>query len=198
MVGAELFGEHVGALRAAVGDEHDVHGAVADVADHVHAFERAELTRHRREALGEDVRTDEIYVKGSFLKNEIHVRLSEKISLELLLLLANPSQRQSRRKKHRRALQVLCIEFTPDGGKSEDIIVIVVLLFGDELLVSFSDDIIPTVVDKHIACKGRFGVVGFHTCAETRGCRFDVPIAVVDADHDGRLSFVYVHNDFSL
>ena len=63
----------------------------------------------------------------------------------------------------------------------------------------FSDDIIPSVIDKHIACECRLCVIGFHACAETRGCRFDVPIAVVDADHDGilRLIFVYIHNDFS-
>ena len=65
--------------------------------------------------------------------------------------------------------------------------------------MSFSDDIIPPVIDEHIACKGRLCVIGFHTCAETRGCRFNVPIAVVDSDHDGilRLIFVYIHNDFS-
>ena len=65
--------------------------------------------------------------------------------------------------------------------------------------MSFSDDIIPSVIDEHITCKGRLGVIGFHACAKTRGCCFDVPISVVDTDHNGcyGLIFVYVHNDFS-
>ena len=125
------------------------------------------------------------------------MRLSEKISLEFVLLLTHPSQRKSHRKIDRRALQVPCIKLTGNSGKGEDIIVIVILLFGNKLLVSLPDDIIPPVLDKHIARKGRLGVVGFHTCAKTRGCRFDVPISVVDADHDGNLIFVCVHNDFS-
>ena len=196
MVGAELFGEHVGALRAAVGDEHDVHGAVADVADHVHAFERAELTRHRREALGEDVRTDEVNVELPALEHEVHVRLLEQVGLELLLLFAHPCQRQSRREIDRRGLQVPSIQLPPDGGEGEDEVVLIVLLFGDELLVSFSDDIEPPLVNQHIARKGRLGVVGGHTCPKARGCRLDVPISVIDADHDGCLDliFVYVHS----
>ena len=57
---------------------------------------------------------------------------------------------------------------------------------------------IPPVVDKHIARERWLGVIGFHACPETRGCCFDVPISVVDADHDGSLIFDYVHNDLSL
>ena len=127
------------------------------------------------------------------------MRFTQKISLELVLLFAYPSQRKSRSKIDRRALQVSCVKLTGNNGKGEDIIVIVILLLGNELLVSLPDDIIPPVVDKHIACKGRLCVIGFHTCAKTRGSRFDIPISVVDADHDGRpgLIFVYVHNDFS-
>ena len=198
LVGAELLGEHVGALRAAVGDEHDVHGAVADVADHVHAFERAELARHRREALGEDVRADEVNVELPALEHKVHVRLLEQVGLELLFLFAYPRQRQSRREIDRRGLQVPSIQLPPDGGEGEDEVVLIVLLFGDELLVSFSDDIEPPLVNQHIARKGRLGVVGGHTCPKARGCRLDVPISVIDADHDGGLGleliFVYVHS----
>ena len=199
LVGAEFFGEHVGALRAAVGDEHDVHGAVANVADHVHAFERAELACHRREALGEDVCADEVNVELPALEHKVHVRLLEQVGLELLFLFAYPRQRQSRREIDRRALQIACIQLPPDGGEGEDEVVLIVLLFGDELLVSFSDDIEPPLVNQHITREGRFGVVGGHACPKARGCRLDVPIAVIDADHDGRLGlglrlvFVYVH-----
>jgi len=63
--------------------------------------------------------------------------------------------------------------------------------------VSLPDDIIPIVIDEHITRECRLCVIGFHARAETSGCRFDVPITVVDTDHDGRLIFVYVHNDFS-
>ena len=198
LVRAELLGKHIGALRSAIGNKHDVHRAVADVADHIHPAKRAKLSCHRRKALGKDLCTDEIDVKFLTLVNEVHMRFSEKIGFKLVLLLSNPSQRKSRRKIDRRAFQVSRVKLTPNGGKGEDIIVIVVLLFWNELLVSFSDDIIPPVVDKHIACKRRLGIVSFHACPKTRGCRFDVPISVVDADHDGSLIFVYVHNDFSL
>ena len=85
-------------------------------------------------------------MEGSFLEYKIHVGFAEKIGFELVLLLSNPSQRKSRREVDRRALQVPCVKLTSDCGKGEDIIVIVVLLFGNELLVSFSDDIIPPFV----------------------------------------------------
>ena len=46
--------------------------------------------------------------------------------------------------------------------------------------------------------QGRLGVVGGHACPKARGGRLDVPISVVDADHDGCLGlgliFVYVHS----
>ena len=185
-------------MRAAVGDEHDVHGAVADVADHVHAFERAELACHRREALGEDVRADEVNVELPALEHKVHVRLLEQVGLELLFLFTYPRQRQSRREIDRRALQIACIQLPPDGGEGEDEVVLIVLFFGNELLVSLSDDIEPPLVNQHITREGRFGVVGGHACPKARGCRLDVPIAVIDADHDGclglRLIFVYVHS----
>ena len=62
-----------------------------------------------------------------------------------------------------------------------------------------SSKVMTELIDEHITRECRLCVIGFHARAETRGCCFDVPIAVVDADHNGglKLIFVYVHNNFS-
>ena len=139
-----------------------------------------------------------IAIRCPALEHKVHVRLLEQVGLELLFLFAYPRQRQSRREIDRRALQIACIQLPPDGGEGEDEVVLIVLLFGDELLVSFSDDIEPPLVNQHIARKGRLGIVGGHACPKASGRRLDVPISVVDADHDGCLGlgliFVYVHS----
>ena len=50
----------------AVVDEHDVHGAVANVTEHIHALEVPDLAGHRREALGKHIHPGDLHPVGFF------------------------------------------------------------------------------------------------------------------------------------
>ncbi len=52
---SELLREHIARNRLFVVDEHDVHCAVADIAEHIHTFEIGEPVSHGSKALREHI-----------------------------------------------------------------------------------------------------------------------------------------------
>jgi len=72
-----------------------LHGAVADIAEHVDATEPEQVFRHRSEALGEDVRAGEGHMIVEPAKREIDLFVLQKVGSKLVLLLADPCERQT-------------------------------------------------------------------------------------------------------
>ena len=82
LLGAVLLGEAFLLDRHPVVDVHDVHSAVADIAEHVDAAEPEQVFRHRGEALGEDVRAGEGHMIVEPAKREIDLFVLQEVSLE--------------------------------------------------------------------------------------------------------------------
>lgn len=77
------------------------------------------------------------------------------------------------------------IQLSGNGGKSENIVVVVGHLVGDKFLVFLTDQIILALINKQIAFEGRLLVVGCGTRFEAAVGGLDVAVAVVDADDNG-------------
>lgn len=104
---------------------------------------------------------------------------------ELVLLFAHPGEGQPNCQMDAGRGKLTDIQLSADGGKSEDIIVLVHHLVRQKFLVIFSDEIKSTFINEQIALEGRFLVVGCHAGLKTGMRRFDIAVAMVDADDYG-------------
>ena len=83
------------------------------------------------------------------------------------------------------------LQLPGDGGKCQDVIVLIRHLVRDELLVFLADAVPLAVVLKRSDDEVWLFVIGGHTCPEAGVGRLDVSVAVVDSnDHDGVLCSV--------
>ena len=182
LVSPEFFGEHFALLRLAVDHIQRVHRAVADVSDQVHAFQSRCETCNGGVALRVDAHIVDIDVVSSLFVGEIHFRVFHQILPERRLLPACPSQWKTGGNHNVRLGNIFGFQFLGNRRKGEDIIVLVVHLFGNKLLVSLADEIIFAVVGQHIAGEQRLCVKTKNTGRKIVIRRFHIAITVVDAD----------------
>ena len=121
------------------------------------------------------------------LPSEIEIRrfIFQKIRPELVLLLAHPGEGQTDSQMDTGRKKLSDIQFPADGGKSEDIVVLVHHLVHQKFLVIFSDEIEPAFINEQVALEGRLLVVGRNTGLEAGVRRFDIAVAMVDTDDYG-------------
>ena len=82
LVGSILFGKALFRKRAALVDIHEVHCAVANIAEHIDTLELTELVCNRRKALWENICSDKINMIVNTLKSEVGAVVLQKIRLE--------------------------------------------------------------------------------------------------------------------
>ena len=168
-----------------VADGHDVHGAIADVAEHGCALEFRQLIRHSREALREDVTSDNPDAVSSAIEAELHVLPLDQVFAEAVFLLRYPGQGQSDSQMDIGAGQMRQLQLPGDSGKRQDVVVLIRHLVRDEFLVFLADAVPLAVVLKRSDDEEWFLVIGGHTCPEAGVGRLDVSVAVVDPNHYG-------------
>ena len=195
LICAVFLGEALFRKRAALVDIHDVHRAVANIAEHIDTLELTELVCNRGKALRENICADKINVVVNALESEVGAVVLKEICLEAVLLFAYPSQRKSCRKMNTGRGQLADIQLTGNGGKGENIIVTVGHFVGDKLLVFLTDEIISALIDKQIALEGRLFVIGGNARLEAAVGGLDVAIAMVDTDDDGGGVVHKIHSD---
>ena len=127
-------------------------------------------------------------------KREGCLFILKQIGLEAVLLFADPGEGQADGKKHFGIGQAPDVQFPCNGCQCQDIIILVVHLVGGEFLVLIPDDIIPPLINQHIALEGGFLVVDGHAGLETGVGRLDVPVSVVDADDHGLVVHSIIHS----
>ena len=185
LVCAVFLGKALFRKRAALIDIHDVHRAVANIAEHIDTLELTELICNRRKALRENICTDKINVIVNALKSELGAGVLQEICFEAVLLFAYPSQRKSRSKVNTGRGQLADIQLTGNSSKGENIVVAVCHFVGDKFLVFLPDEIISALIDKQIAFEGRLLVISGNARLETAVGGLDVAVTVVDTDDDG-------------
>ena len=128
-----------------IADGHNVHGAIADIAEHGRALEFRQLIRHSREALREDVAADNPDAVGSAIEAELHVLPLDQVFAEALFLLRYPGQGQSDSQMDIGAGHMRQLNLSGDGSQRQDIVVLIRHLVRDEFLV-FLADAVPLAV----------------------------------------------------
>ena len=152
-----------------------------------------QLVRHSREALREDVAADNPDAVGSAIEAEFHVFPLDQVFAEAVFLLRYPGQGQSDGQVDVGAGHMRQLQLPGDGGKRQDVIVLIRHLVRDEFLVFLADAVPLAVVLESAEDEERFLVIGGHTCPEAGVGRLDVSVAVVDSnDYGGVLCGVAV------
>lgn len=195
LISAVFLGKVLFRKRAALVDIHDVHRAIANIAEHIDTLEFTELVCKRRKALRENICTCKFNVIVNALKREISAVVLQEIRLENVLLFAHPSQRKSHRKLNTGRGQLADIQLTGNSGKSESIIIAVGHFVGDKFLVFLSDEIISALIDEQIAFEGLFVISGNARFGTAVG-GLDIAVAVVDTDDDNLKENKEYHYDY--
>ena len=159
LIGAILFSEALFRKRTALVDIHDVHRAVANIAEHIDPLKLTEFIGNRRKALRENICADKINVVVNALESEVGAGVLQEIFFKAVLLFAHPGQRKSRRKVNTGRGQLADVQLTGNSGKGENIVVAVGHFVGDKFLVFLTDEIISTLIDEQIALEGRLFVI---------------------------------------
>ena len=158
---------------------------MADVTEHGCALEFCQLVRNSREALREDVAADNPDVVGSAIEAEFHVFPLDQVFAEAIFLLRYPGQGQSDSQVDVGDGQMRQLQLPGDGGKRQDVIVLIRHLVRDEFLVFLADAVPLAVVLKRSDDEVWLFVIGGHTCPEAGVGRLDVSVAMVDPnDYD--------------
>ena len=176
--------KHIPGNRLLVIDEHDIHGAVSNIADHVYAPKVRKPVCHRRKALWEHIHAYDLHMVGDISEREVHGFVLHQIVPELVPLTTDPSKRKTCRNSDFAAGHFSDIQFPCDGRKRQHIVVQIFRLIRKELLVPFTDQVELAFKDKQILLEHRLFVIGGNACREAAVCGFDIAVAAVDSDYD--------------
>ena len=179
-----FFRKHIPGNRLFVIDEHDIHGAVSNIADHVYAPKVREPVGHRRKALGKHIHAYDLHMVGDISEREVYGFVLQEIAPELVPLTTDPSKRKACRNSDFAAGHFSDIQFPRDGRKRQYIVVQIFRLIRKELLVPFTDQVKLAFKDKQIFFEHRLSVIGGETCRETAVCGFHIAVTAVDSDYD--------------
>ena len=167
-------------------DVHYVHGAVADVRQHVRAPELAQPVGDCREPLIEHEHIHDIDVIIAVLVGEVDVGVFGQVCLELLPLLVSPGQGKAGGDDDLRRGQAPMPELLADGRQRQDVIIVIHDLVLAEFLVAGADGIALVLVGQHVVHgEAHLLVAGRDAGRENEGRGLDVAIAVVDGDDEG-------------
>ena len=186
LVGTVFLGETGRRDRLAFIDVHYVHGAVADVCQHVRAPELAQPVGDCRKPLIEHEHVHDIDVIVAVLVGEVDMGVLGQVCLELLPLLVSPGQGQAGGDDDLRRGQAPMPKLLADGRQRQDVIVVVHDLVLAELLVAGANGIALVLVGQHVVHGEAHPLVaGRDAGREDEGRGLDVAIAVVDGDDEG-------------
>ena len=176
--------KHIPGNRLFVIDEHDIHGAVPNIADHIHAAKVGEPVCHRRKALGKYIHAHDLHMVGDISERKVYGFVLQEIVPELVPLTTDPSKRKACRNSDFAAGHFSDIQFPRDGRKRQHIVVQIFRLIRKELLVPFTDQVELAFIDKQILLEHRLLVIDGNACREAAVCGFDIAVAAVDSDYD--------------
>ena len=131
--------KHIPGNRLFVIDEHDIHGAVSNIADHVYAPKVRKPVCHRRKALGKHIHAYDLHMVGDISEREVYGFVLQEIVPELVPLTTDPSKRKTCRNSDFAAGHFSDIQFPRDGRKRQHIVVQIFRFIRKELLVPFTD-----------------------------------------------------------
>ena len=100
---------------------------------------------------------------------------------KLCFLSACPSEREPSGNDNVRLRQSLVFQFLRNRHKGEKIIVLVLDLIRKELLVSFTDEIVPAAIFEHIFRKQRLGIIANNAGFEAVVSGLDIAVTVIDS-----------------
>ena len=189
--------KHIPGNRLFVIDEHDVHGAVSNIADHVDPPKVREPVCHRRKALWEHIHAYDLHMVGDISKRKVYSFVLQEIVPELVPLTTDPSKRKTCRNSDFAAGHFSDIQFPRDGRKRQHIVVQIPRLIRKELLVPFTDQVELAFIDKQILLEHRLLVIGGNACREAAVCGFDIAVAAVDSDYDYIVNHLHVITSIS-
>ena len=176
--------KHIPGNRLFVIDEHDIHGAVPNIADHIHAAKVGEPVCHRRKALGKYIHAHDLHMVGDISERKVYGFVLQEIVPELVPLTTDPSKRKACRNSDFAAGHFSDIQFPRDGRKRQHIVVQIFRLIRKELLVPFTDQVELAFKDKQIFLEHWLISIGRNACREAAVCGFDIAVAAVDSDYD--------------
>ena len=176
--------KHIPGNRLFVIDEHDIHGAVPNIADHVYAPKVRKPVCHRRKALGKYIHAYDLHMVGNISEREVYGFVLQEIVPELVPLTTDPGKRKTCRNSDFAAGHFSDIQFPCDGRKRQHIVVQIFRLIRKELLMSFADQVKLAFKDKQIFFEHRLSVIGGETCREAAVCGFHIAVTAVDSNYD--------------
>ena len=179
-----FFRKHIPGNRLFVIDEHDIHGAVSNIADHVYAPKVRKPVCHRRKALWKHIHAYDLHMVGNISEREVYGFVLQEIVPELVPLTTDPSKRKTCRNSDFAAGHFSDIQFPRDGCKRQHIVVQIPRLIRKELLVPFTNQVELAFKDKQILLEHRLLGIGGNACREAAVCGFDIAVAAVDSDYD--------------
>ena len=182
LIGAVLLREALIHDGSSVLNGHNVHGAVADVAEHVHALELPEHGHDGGESLRIHIRADDIDVVFDAAPGEIHMIVLEQIGAEALTLGLHPGQGQTGGDVHAGFGHPVLPQLLSDAGECQDVVIRVADLVQGELSVPAADDVVFAVINEQILRVDRLVVEGQHAGGEDAAGGFQVSIAIVNSD----------------
>ena len=103
--------------RTALVDIHDIHGAVADVAEHIRSCKVPKICCNGGKALREDVRACKLHMVVHASESEVRRFLLQKIRPESVLLFADPCEGQTCGKMDAGRGKMANVQLPSDGGK---------------------------------------------------------------------------------
>ena len=189
--------KHIPGNRLLVIDEHDIHGAVSNIADHVYTPKVREPVGHRRKALGKYIHAHDLHMVGDISERKVHGFVLHQIVPELVPLTTDPSKRKTCRNSDFAAGHFSDIQFPCDGRKRQHIVVQIFRLIRKELLVPFTDQVELAFKDKQIFFEHRLSVIGGNACREAAVCGFDIAVTAVDSDYDYIVDHLHVITSIS-
>ena len=140
--------KHIPGNRLFVIDEHDIHGAVPNIADHVYAPKVRKPVCHCRKALGKYIHAHDLHMVGNISEREVYSFVLQEIVPELVPLTTDPGKRKTCRNSDFAAGHFSDIQFPCDGRKRQHIVVQIPRLIRKELLVPFTDQVKLAFKDK--------------------------------------------------
>lgn len=178
------------ALYLSVGQatyRHHVHGAVANITEHIHTFEIGQVTDNGGKALGKYVHADDADAVLFPFEGEYDLftgGVLHEILFEIVLLLCHPGQGQAHSQVNIRRLPTVKGQLGCDASQSQDEIIGIVHFVGSEFLVLFADGVVPAVIEQQIAFEGGFLLMPGYASLETGVRRFHVAVAMIQANDD--------------
>ena len=183
--------EHISGNRLFVVDKHDVHGAVANVTEHIDALELGKSVSNCGKALRKHICSDDLHMVLSAAETELDLAVLRKVVFEIASLTAYPCEGKTGCNVNLAGGDLSDIQLPCNRRKSKNVVVNILCLIRKELFMTFTDQIISAVIDKQIVFENRFSIIDCHACREAAVCGFDIAVSAVDPDDEYIFDFFH-------